>query len=93
MLIDKTNNNIVKGDVIIDLLRDGSSKLGVCTHGVIVYDRQGGEGACIKYEDGTSHQFSYCEVKNYPLIVVAHFDELENNPIRQLLNWRRRYER
>lgn len=85
-----TSEKLNRGDIVLDLLKDGSTKLAICTAGYQVYDRQGGEGATIQYENGTGRQFSYYQ--NEPVLIIESLKQLDSNPLRQLLVWRQQFE-
>jgi hypothetical protein len=92
-MVNHVNNGvdrILSGDIILILTKSGLTKIAVCVHSSFAYERQGGEGAKIQYEDGSHQQFTYSD--SHAVIVIGHFDKLEDNPLRQLLVWRQKYE-
>jgi hypothetical protein len=89
--MSKTGQKLLKGDVVVYLTSKGDTKLAVCTQADMAYDRQGGEGAILQFENGSSMQLDYCNTSDF--LVIHHLDVLEANPLRQLLLWRQRYER
>lgn len=93
MITEKRAQNLKVGDIVLCLHKDGTTTLALCTAGYIVYDRQGGEGACILHENGRVEQFSYDTMHDPNLAVIANIEPLEANPIRQLLVWRQQFER